>query len=70
MMERNILLYCFINRFIDSVIPAKLVPAGSRQGAGNYKELGSCFHRKPWIPHQVRNDNKKVKNTDIICITK
>ncbi len=25
--------------------------------AGIYnKELGSCFHRKPWIPDHVRND--------------
>jgi hypothetical protein len=40
------------------VVPAK---------AGNYKELGSRFHGKPWIPHppikdfegrQVRNDKK------------
>ncbi|MEE8329174.1 MAG: hypothetical protein V3R54_04510 [Thermodesulfovibrionia bacterium] len=29
-----------VGRYPDAV-PAK---------AGNYKELGSCFHRKPWIP--------------------
>jgi len=36
-----------------AVIPAK---------AGNYtKELDSRFHGKPWIPHQVRNDNLKFR---------
>jgi hypothetical protein len=29
--------------------------------AGIYKELGSCFHRKPWIPDQVRDD-RSVKS--------
>ncbi len=30
---------------------------------GSYvKELGSHFHGKPWIPHEVRND-KKIKVT-------
>jgi hypothetical protein len=53
---------------IESVIPCltrnpDAVPAK----AGNYRELGSCFHRKPWSPHppikdfegrQVRNDDR------------
>ena len=34
------------------MIPAK---------AGNYiKELDSCFHRKPWIPCQARNDESET----------
>jgi hypothetical protein len=33
------------------VIPAKLVPAGGKQGAGiQNKEIDSHFHGKPWIP--------------------
>jgi len=29
--------------------------------AGNQRniELGSCFHRKPWIPGQARNDKTR-----------
>ncbi|MDH5767891.1 MAG: hypothetical protein OEZ31_02870, partial [Nitrospirota bacterium] len=26
--------------------------------SGELKELDSRFHRKPWIPHQVRNDKQ------------
>ncbi len=43
--------YFVIDPKIESVIPCltrnpDAVPAK----AGNYRELGSCFHRKPWIP--------------------
>jgi hypothetical protein len=39
-------------------VPSKLVLEGCNRGEGNHKnELDSHLHGKPWIPHQVRNDN-------------
>jgi hypothetical protein len=75
------LVACFINKFTQSVIPAKagiqtpspvsstgqalrsLSPQVVSGEQGTIKEIGSCFHGKPWIPHQVRNDDiKSVQN--------